>query len=328
MSSTKYPPNNNNNSNTDMDLLDDSDDSHTNNNNPSTTNSSNNNNSTTTPSAKRKRIDRTIKLEAELKTLEAENRELKLRLKLGKELVPFMDANEMELHIKNLSAALASNSEEQINLALKAYSAKFFDFGMERNEAMSRHIQQFDRLLSPMAITKVCMYCLCQDEEFFNSTNQNSLWNVLVKEISCTAEQIDEFKRFRDNARVLTRGLRIAQMEMSGLKERVIRKNKALTEEIREIQSILSPKQFVKLILWCSQNPASVAMLNTVWDNSLQQASNSNHTTTTSSNNNNNSSSPQRSAINNNNNTSASSSYVSNNNNNMSSNTNSSNNDS
>ena len=52
---------------------------------------------------------------------------------------------------------------------------------------------------------------------------------------------------------------------LSNLRGRVDNKNVALEKEMQEIQSILTPTQSGKFILWVSDNPACMQMLDQLW---------------------------------------------------------------
>jgi len=52
---------------------------------------------------------------------------------------------------------------------------------------------------------------------------------------------------------------------LSNLRGRVESKNVALEKEMQEIQSILTPTQSGKFVLWVSDNPACMQMLDQLW---------------------------------------------------------------
>ena len=223
------------------------------------------------PRAKREtraRVDKTVELQKRLHTLEEENRELRLQLKVGKAATA-ADEQERAALTQELRAAVAAGvSDEQMSSLLKTFVVKFFDYGEDRNRTLERHLDQLERLLRPTTVTKMVMWTLHQDEDFFAPRAKEapeSLWNIICRVIDASPQQQEEFKMYRENAHALTRGLRFTHHEIEDLRTRVAQKNKALADEMRELQDILTPIQLAKFIVWCADNPASMSMLNMLW---------------------------------------------------------------
>jgi hypothetical protein len=221
----------------------------------------------------------------ELQQLEEENRELKMQLKVGKEEMAVQataDSEERVLATKQLSAAILRGDDEEIKSLLKSFVLKFFPYGSDRSDIMKKHLEQLERLLKPGQVTKMCMYCLCQDDpEFFNPARPDSLWNILLRELDISSEQRDEIRGFKQNAQNLTRGLRFTEVELKTLKERIRRKDEALAEEMRELQDVLSPQQFAKFIVWCAENPINTP--NNEYSKNVSSTSSTTAMTTTTS---------------------------------------------
>ena len=67
--------------------------------------------------------------------------------------------------------------------------AQFADYGKNRQAAVVYHLEQLRMLLLPTQVTKMCMWSLHQDDEFYDEEkNQSSwgggIWNILCKELN------------------------------------------------------------------------------------------------------------------------------------------------
>ena len=67
--------------------------------------------------------------------------------------------------------------------------AQFADYGKNRQAAVVYHLEQLRMLLLPTQVTKMCMWSLHQDDEFYDEEkNQTSwgggIWNILCKELN------------------------------------------------------------------------------------------------------------------------------------------------
>ena len=70
---------------------------------------------------------------------------------------------------------------------------------------------------------------------------------------------------YRSRIRGLCGDLKTSLHLLSDLRGRVEAKNTALEREMQEIQEILTPNQSAKFILWVSDNPACMQMLEQLW---------------------------------------------------------------
>jgi hypothetical protein len=217
-------------------------------------------------------------LEAKVRQLEEENQVLKSQLRIGKEPVTLDEQARQELTTKLDELVNAGAADTEIYKVLKQYVIKFSDYGPDRSRLVEKHMEQLDRLLAPTQISKLCMWSLHQDEDFFRATNYDlnsdqpdSLWAVMCKEIEATPEQQEQFKKYREQAIQLTRELRFTNRECQDLRQRLARKNKAFAEEMAELSQILTPKQMALFVLFVSHNHASSAMLSRLWDNEAKR---------------------------------------------------------
>jgi len=211
-------------------------------------------------------------LEDRLRSLEEENAKLKSQLRVGKDPVSLDEQVRQDLTAKLDHMVKTGAPEKDIRLALKEYVIKFSDYGPDRSKLVEKHMEQLDRLLAPTQISKLCMWSLHQDDEFYRSTSYDpespkSLWSIMCREIEATPEQQEQFKKYREQAIQLTRELRFTSREVQDLLQRLRIKNRAFGEEMAEVSNILTPTQMAQFVLFVSKNDASAAMLNKLWEN-------------------------------------------------------------
>lgn len=227
-------------------------------------------------SSKRGKI---LALEERVKVLERENHELKSQLKVGKEPVSLDEQARAELTEKLEQMVNNGAPDSDLKVALKQYVIKFSDYGPDRSRLAEKQLDHLDRLLAPTQISKLCMWSLHQDDEFFRSSSTvpdfgdapDSLWAVMCKEIEATPEQQEQFKKFRENAIRLTRELRFTNRECQDLRQRLRRKNVAFATEMAELSTILTPAQMTRFVLFVSHNHASSAMLSHLWESECKR---------------------------------------------------------
>mmetsp|Transcript_10742 Transcript_10742/g.18971 ORF Transcript_10742/g.18971 Transcript_10742/m.18971 type:complete len:271 (-) Transcript_10742:47-859(-) len=221
---------------------------------------------------KKKRNEKITELEERVNALESENLQLRLQLKVGKETVQ-RDAREKVEITQQLDVLISKNAPDQeLQSVLETYVKNFSDYGAVRIDSLQRHMEHLERLLQPTQVTKMCMWSLHQDDEFYepaethlSSTSSPSIWSILMEEIGASDDQKDKIKAHRKISRFMAKELRFTLRECDDLKRRMERKNQALGEEMKELQKILTPAQLAKFILWVNNNPASMAMLDKLW---------------------------------------------------------------
>lgn len=57
--------------------------------------------------------------------------------------------------------------EEEISKTLQMFGEKYSDYGSTRTKSVVYHIDEIERLLLPTQVTKMCMWSLHQDDDFF-----------------------------------------------------------------------------------------------------------------------------------------------------------------
>lgn len=243
--------------------------------------SSNGNNSTTLSlsGVKRKKVPKVSDLEAELAALEKENLELKLQLKLGIQTSERLSGYKKDILKKMKDLVERNASESEINSIVKEYVDKFSDYGKDRADCYQRHMKQLESLLTPSKVSKMCIWSLHQDDDFASSEEQEetlsllrqkglntNIWSIVCDVIEATEDQKKKIKSHREDAKKVVTDLRFTLRECEDLKDKMEKKNSALSEEMRELRKILTPVQLAKFIIWVNENTTSMALLEKLWN--------------------------------------------------------------
>lgn len=159
---------------------------------------------------------------------------------------------------------------EEIETVIRAYVKKFSDYGEDRTDSINKHMQQLEKLLFPTQTTKMCMWSLHQDDDFYKTDGVNdggdgNIWSIICNVIEATEDQKEKIKLHRDDAKKMAKDLRFTIRECEDLKKRMDLKNAALHEEMKELRKVLTASQLAKFILWVNKNKATMAMLDKLW---------------------------------------------------------------
>lgn len=210
-------------------------------------------------------------LETRVKRLEEEAAVLRERLRATR-------AESVKEEVEEKRAARAEMRErlnrgatdEELAGVISAYREKFSDYGARRQTAVQYHLDQLERLLKPTQVTRMGMWCLHQDDSFYQENaldpdGGKTMWHFLCNELQVTDEQQRKIKQYRTKVRELSSGLRNTMNLLQELRARAQVKNVALDQAMHDLQSILSPRQSAKFILWVDSNPVCMQMLNSLW---------------------------------------------------------------
>mmetsp|Transcript_12620 Transcript_12620/g.24469 ORF Transcript_12620/g.24469 Transcript_12620/m.24469 type:complete len:343 (+) Transcript_12620:595-1623(+) len=224
---------------------------------------------------KRKR-ERVEALAEEVTMLRETNRRLELKLKmcmnkLGKATSGRgnrgKDEEERRLHeVKSMNQMLEQKcSDEDIVQRLQNYTEVYSDFGEERKKLVKVHINQLEQLLLPTQISKMLLWVLKQDDDFYSDDNPDSMWSVLCKELQLDEKQKAELKSQRGQLGMQSSSMKRCLISLNKF-EKDIEKNMINRQShMDKILKIISPKQIVKFLQWVENNQACVHMLDGLW---------------------------------------------------------------
>ena len=111
------------------------------------------------------------------------NLNLRLQLKVGKESIKQNEQVKEEM-LKTLQAALQPNaSQEDLKAALKAYLVRYSDSSSEHEDSAENHMGHIQRLLTPTKATKMVLWVLNQDDDFFKPvlSPNDSLFSIMAQ---------------------------------------------------------------------------------------------------------------------------------------------------
>jgi hypothetical protein len=222
---------------------------------------------------RKRKKQRVQELEERVQRLERNNQELRVQLKIGRDSA---EADEAEKwRITDLIRSMVEQKESDTALAetIDMFKERYADYGQERRSSIRYHIDQLEGLLQPTTVTKMGLWSLHQEDEFYEDNQGKklsvgqSIWNILCQELEVKDAQKRKIMSYRSRIRGLCGDLKTSLHLLSDLRGRVEAKNTALEREMQEIQEILTPNQSAKFILWVSDNPACMQMLEQLWTN-------------------------------------------------------------
>ena len=210
----------------------------------------------------KKRKEKSNELADRVNKLEEENLRLRMQLKIGKETSE-RDVEEKERLFASLEQLVRDPdaTTEKVEELLDEYLKNHSDYGERRRVQIQTHLTQLERLLLPSQVTKMAMWTLNQQDSFYAKDGISNLWKGIMDQIGASDDQTQKIKSKRDDARKLALELRSASRECKDLKHRMKRKNAALSSEMGELRTILSPVQLAKFIIWVNKNPITMEML-------------------------------------------------------------------
>ena len=219
---------------------------------------------------RKRKKERVSQLEERVHMLERSNQELRVQLKIGRDSAEQDEAEKWR--ITNLIRRMVEEDESDAKISdtIDMFKERYADYGQERRCSIRYHIDQLEGLLQPTIVTKMGLWSLHQDDEFYEDkmgkqSIGQSIWNILCKELNVTDTQKKKIMSYRGRIRSLCSDLKTSLRMLSDLRGRVENKNTALEREMQEIQGILTPQQSAKFVLWVSDNPACMQMLEQLW---------------------------------------------------------------
>lgn len=227
---------------------------------------------------RRRKKEKVQDLEERVQKLEQENMQLRLQLRVGREALKKEEEDKWRITNQLEDMVKRNASDEAIARTIDMFKERYADYGKERQTAIRYHLDHLEKLLVPTQVTKMGLWSLHQEDEFYeegqsaisstamSGSVQNSIWHILCEHLKVTDEQKARIKGHRSRIRLLCGELKQSLRLLGDLRGKVDVKNVSLEQEMKELQSILTPKQTAKFILWVSHNPACMQMLNKLWN--------------------------------------------------------------
>jgi hypothetical protein len=218
---------------------------------------------------KRKR-ERLGKMEDELKQLREENERLKIQVSTSTTKHGGM-SSQRQKSIAKIRTLIGKNNEKDLVTELKEYRETFSDYGNRRKRLILEHLEDLKKLLLPTEMTKMCMWSLQQDDEFYDEEKNHavfggSIWTVLCETMQFTGEQKKKLIGMRHSIRSQRKNLSRSIQTLNELKDAVSNNMIALENNMTTILNSITPEQQAKFLLWVENNQTCMLMLNNLWD--------------------------------------------------------------
>lgn len=234
---------------------------------------------------RKRKKEKKLLLRQQLAQLEAENLQLRLKLQVGNE-ADHHDAQSAIITTKLNEMINEGASETDIEKKIQELKERFSDYGRDRRSAIDFHISQLRRCLQPTQTTRAILWLMSLAPKFYEITTgaQSSnpapmedaelmaLWHSLLEEIKPDRDQrrlmisyTTPSENEEDPFTKIRRVTDTCNQTLDRIVEFICNKNQNLDQEMDNIQSVLSPRQIAKFILWIDKNPAVMQMLEALW---------------------------------------------------------------
>jgi hypothetical protein len=234
---------------------------------------------------RKRKMQQTEENEIRLRRLEAENMDLKMRLKIGKDALLSEQREKQEIKDQMREMLARGASEQEVAQFVNMYKVTYSDYGPKRREKLQFHLARIRELLLPTQVTKLCLYSVEQGSEMIardkdvsddsiSATDAGmapmSLWGILAKELAVSPAQQKLLLERRASIQKIRDELNHTLGIVKKLEQVTDFKNTALESHIAELQQILTPSQATKFIIWVKENPAFMYMLDKLVDSTLR----------------------------------------------------------
>lgn len=230
---------------------------------------------------RKRKKEKKLMLRQQLAHLEADNLQLRLKLQVGHDTPNHVDQSAI-ITSKLNEMITEGASELEIQKKIQELKERFSDYGRDRRSTIDFHIAQLRRCLQPTQTTRSILFLMSLAPRYPEITfgtaapNPNDdlmvLWHDLMMELRPDQAQRELMVNFakkegeeRDPFQVIQENTDNCNRILDRIVEIICNKNDSLDSEMANIQSILSPRQIAKFILWIDRNPACMQMLEALW---------------------------------------------------------------
>lgn len=217
-------------------------------------------------------------LRAQLIHLEAENLQLRLKLKIGVDRSKH-NGDQSALISSRLNTMLEQEcSDADIKKEIEELQEKYSDYGRDRKSSIVFHISQLRKCLLPTQTTRTLLWLMsCApmfhdrdgNEKVHEKSELSALWKDLLSELSPSSEQKKKLVDFSADENspfpVLQKKTEDSNRLLDRLDELVSTKHDTLDNVINKLHGVLNARQIARFILWIDKNPATMQMLEMIW---------------------------------------------------------------
>lgn len=153
--------------------------------------------------------------------------------------------------------------EKEIKDIMKTYYENWSEFGAVRNQQIIWHLNQLKKVLLPAQLTKMLIWSLQQDDDFYdvtlnNATHGGGIWDMLITTMNLTKEQQQKIINFRPAVKLQRKNLGDALTMMDTIADNVKEILDIMTNQMIKIMEVLSPAQQARFLVWADQNAAGL----------------------------------------------------------------------
>ncbi|CAJ1898422.1 unnamed protein product [Cylindrotheca closterium] len=216
----------------------------------SPTNSSANANGNKPLYSKRRKKPRLSDCESKLAQLKAENEMLKRHLQNVSNKAHQIEHGKEEsaTRVKQL---LDSNAEaDEMESVVKDMTDTYSDYGSNRQQELSFHLEQLSRLVVPTNFTKLGLWTLGHS----SSNPKNPIAGILQKELDINPQQARRIFEQSERIKALCDNLKESLALLAKLKSICEQKTQMFRDRMAKCKEILNTKQTVKLIIWINEH--------------------------------------------------------------------------
>eukprot|EP00531_Pseudo-nitzschia_arenysensis_P014953 CAMPEP_0116154284 /NCGR_PEP_ID=MMETSP0329-20121206/21700_1 /TAXON_ID=697910 /ORGANISM="Pseudo-nitzschia arenysensis, Strain B593" /LENGTH=674 /DNA_ID=CAMNT_0003651257 /DNA_START=91 /DNA_END=2115 /DNA_ORIENTATION=+ len=202
--------------------------------------------------SKRRKKPRLSDCEAKLAQLKAENEQLKRHLQNVSNKAHKFDKEKEEAG-KQIARFMndPNAGPREMETSVTKFSDMYSDYGVNRQQELSFHLEQLQRLVNPTNFTKMGLWTLGQTGQ---GSKKNPIAGILVKELDITPQQGRKILDQSEKIRKLCDNLKEAHALLVKLKHLCEKKTQTFQDRMNKCTQILTSKQVVKLICWINEN--------------------------------------------------------------------------
>jgi hypothetical protein len=154
---------------------------------------------------------------------------------------------------------------------LRAYSETYADFGEERIKLVKVHTAQLEQLLLPTQVSKMLLWILQQEDDFYSGADPTSIWNMLCNELKLDEQQKASIKEQRGQLGLQNASMKKSLMQLNKFESEVSKNMELRRKQIEKVMSLISPTQTIRFLQWVEDNQACIHMLNGLWSVNKQR---------------------------------------------------------
>ena len=139
----------------------------------------------------------------------------------------------------------------EMQAAVREFSDMYSDYGGARQQELTFHLEQLQRLVNPTNFTKMGLWTLGQSN---HDPKRNPIAGILVKELTITPQQGRKILDQSEKVRQLCENLKETHALLVKLKELCEKKTQIFQDRMSKCTKILTSKQVVRLISWIDEH--------------------------------------------------------------------------